>query len=251
MGQEVLDTAVGGISIVVPAFDEADNVVSAIEDISRVAGTLGTDYEIILVNDGSRDATGDIARAELLGRVRNLTLVEHFPNRGYGGALKAGFAAATMETIVFVAADRQFDFSEVTLLLAELEPGVVLVSGRRVERRDPAIRRLNAAGWNTAVTLLFGLSVHDIDCGFKVFRREALDHVAIESDGAMIDTELLAGLRARGYRLAEVPVTHLPRIEGRPTGASPRVIARAFRDLFAFRVRLSRELREERSAARV
>jgi glycosyltransferase involved in cell wall biosynthesis len=235
------------LSIVVPAYNEAANIVPAIEEISNVAQTLNTDYEIILVNDGSRDATGELARAQLVPRIPHFKLVEHFPNRGYGGALKAGFAAATQDLIAFTPADQQFDFREITRLLDKLTPDVALVSGRRVKRQDPLIRRLNGLGWNLVVALLFGRSIHDIDCGFKVFRREVLRHIHLESNGAMIDTEMLAELRARGFKLTDVPVTHLPRTAGRPTGANLKVIVRAFRDLFKFRLRLWRELRDERA----
>lgn len=236
------------LSIVVPAYNEAANVVPAIEEISKVAQTLNIDYEIILVNDGSRDATGELARTQLAPRIPNFKIVEHFPNRGYGGALKAGFAAATQDLIAFTAADQQFDFREITRLLDKLTPGMTLVSGWRVNRQDPLIRRLNGMGWNLVVAILFGRSIHDIDCGFKVFRREVLQRINIESNGAMIDTEMLAELRARGYQLTDVPVTHLPRIAGNPTGANLKVIVRAFRDLFKFRLRLWRELRDERQA---
>lgn len=233
-----------GLSIVLPAYNEEANAASAVERISAVAQKLGMDYEIILVNDGSADRTGEIGR-ELERRVANFRLVEHYPNRGYGGSLKAGFAAATRDLIVFVPADNQFDFSEVTLLLERLDEADI-VSGYRADRKDHFIRKLNAWGWNTLVRLLFGPLCRDIDCGFKLFRREILDHVHIVSDGAMIDTEFLAGAKARGYRIVDAPVTHLPRVAGEATGANVKVIARAFRDLVRFRQRLSRELREER-----
>ncbi len=237
------------LSIVIPAYNEEANIVAAVEEVSRVAQTLNLDYEIILVNDGSRDRTGEMARNDLTPRIPNFRLVEHFPNRGYGGALKAGFAAATKELIAFTASDKQFKFSEITLLLERLKPDVTLVSGWRVKRQDNFIRRLNGRGWNTVVLILFGRTIHDIDCGFKLFRRDVLNHIHIESNGAMIDTEMLAEMRARGYKMADVPVTHLPRTAGSPTGANLKVIARAFRDLFKFRLRLWRELREEKRAA--
>ncbi len=235
------------LSIVLPAYNEEANVESAVEQVSTVAQQLGMDYEIILVNDGSADRTGEVAR-ELMQRIPNFRLVEHYPNRGYGGSLKAGFAAATKELIAFVPADNQFDFSEIDRLLERLHAGADIVSGYRAERQDTLIRKLNAFGWNTLVRLLFGHLCRDIDCGFKLFRREVLDHVTLVSDGAMIDTEFLAGAKARGYRIAEVPVTHLPRLAGEPTGANLMVIVRAFRDLVRFRLRLSRELRGEKSS---
>jgi glycosyltransferase involved in cell wall biosynthesis len=232
------------LSIVLPAYNEEANVESAVEQVSTVAQQLGMDYEIILVNDGSADRTGEIGR-ELMQRVPHFRLVEHYPNRGYGGSLKAGFAAATRDLIAFIPADNQFDFGEIHLLLDALD-GADIVSGYRAKREDHFVRKLNAFGWNTLVRVLFGYLCHDIDCGFKLFRREVLDHVTIISDGAMIDTELLAGARARGFRIAEVPVTHLPRVGGEATGANFKVIAKAFRDLARFRRRLSRELRQER-----
>ena len=158
----------------------------------------------------------------------------------------AGFAAATKDLIAFTPADQQFVFSEIQRLLDKLTPDMTLVSGWRVNRQDPLIRRLNGMGWNLVVRILFGKLIHDIDCGFKVFRREVLSHIHVESNGAMIDTEMLSEMRARGYKMTDVPVTHLPRRAGNPTGANLKVIVKAFRDLFKFRLRLWRELREER-----
>jgi glycosyltransferase involved in cell wall biosynthesis len=233
------------LSVVLPAYNEAENVERAVEHVSDVAGTLDRDYEIILVNDGSADRTGEIGR-ELEGRVPHFRLVEHYPNRGYGGALKAGFRAATKDLIAFYPADAQFDFAEIEQLLEPVEEeGADVVCGYRFNRQDAFVRKLNALGWNTVVRLLFGKLCRDIDCGFKLFRREILDHVNIVSDGAMIDTEFLAGAKARGFRIAEVPLTHLPREAGEATGANLAVIVKAFRDLVSFRLRLSRELREE------
>jgi len=232
------------LSIVLPAYNEEANVESAVEQVSAVAQRLGMDYEIVLVNDGSADRTGEIGR-ELMQRVPNFQLVEHYPNRGYGGSLKAGFAAATKELIAFTPADNQFDFGEISRLLERLDEADI-VSGYRTDRQDHFIRKLNAFGWNMTVRLLFGYLCHDIDCGFKLFRREVLEHVTIVSDGAMIDTEFLAGAKARGFRIAEEPVTHLPRVAGEATGANLKVVVKAFRDLVRFRLRLSRELREEK-----
>jgi glycosyltransferase involved in cell wall biosynthesis len=234
------------LSIVLPAYNEEQNVAAAIAAISEVAQTLGREYEILVVNDGSKDNTGQIVR-DLEPQIPGLRLVEHYPNRGYGGALKAGFAHAKGALIAFVPADNQFVFGEVVELLEKLEQEEAdIVCGYRHDRQDPPIRRLNALGWNTVVRLLFGYLSRDIDCGFKLFRRAVLDRVHIESDGAMVDTEFLAGAKARGLRIAEVPVTHLPRTAGEPTGANLAVIVKAFRDLLRFRLRLTRELREQR-----
>jgi glycosyltransferase involved in cell wall biosynthesis len=217
-----------------------------VEHVSDVAGTLDRDHEIILVNDGSADRTGEIGR-QLEGRIPHFRLVEHYPNRGYGGALKAGFEAATKDLIAFYPADAQFDFAEIRRLLQPIDDtDADIVCGYRFSRQDTFVRKLNAFGWNMVVRLFFGYLCRDIDCGFKLFRREILDHVNIVSDGAMIDTEFLAGAKARGFRIAEVPLTHLPREAGEATGANLAVIVKAFRDLVRFRRRLSAELREER-----
>jgi glycosyltransferase involved in cell wall biosynthesis len=234
------------LSIVIPAYNEEENVAITVEEVSAIAQQLEMDYEIILVNDGSTDRTGEIGH-DLEQRILNCRLVEHHPNRGYGGALKAGYAAATTELIAYVPADNQFDFRQVDRFLAQID-GADIVCGYRANRQDNVIRKFNAFGWNTLVRLLFGYLCRDIDCGFKMFRRNVLERVNLVSNGAMIDTEFLAGARARGMRIAEVPVTHRPRVAGEATGANLKVIIKAFRDLLRFRQRLSQELRDEKRA---
>lgn len=232
------------LSIVLPAYNEEENVEQAVKHVSEVAQTLDRDYEIILVNDGSSDRTGEIGR-QLEQMIPNYRLVEHHPNRGYGGALKAGFDAAEKDLITFFPGDAQFDFAEITRLLGRLkEEEADIVCGYRVDRQDSFMRKLNGWGWNLVVRLFFGYLCRDIDCGFKLFRSEVLDQVHIVSDGAMIDTEFLAASKARGFGIAEAPLTHLPREAGEATGADLGVIIKAFRDLMSFRRRLNRELRQ-------
>jgi glycosyltransferase involved in cell wall biosynthesis len=233
------------LSFVIPAYNEEPNVAEALRRASSVLQGLNLDYEIILVNDGSRDRTGEIAKS-MIGTVPNLRVVENNPNRGYGGALKAGFYAATKDWIAFAPSDNQFDFAQLQDLLAQ-SGSAGIVTGYRANDADPFMRRVNRWGWNGLVQLLFGYMTRDIDCGFKLFRREILQHVTLNSDGAMVDTELLAGAQARGYRIVEVPLKHLPRTAGSPTGANYKVILRAFRDLVRFRFRLWRELEDEKN----
>jgi glycosyltransferase involved in cell wall biosynthesis len=233
------------LSFVIPAFNEEPNVAEAIRRASSVLQTLNLDYEIILVNDGSRDRTGEIAKS-MVGTIPHLRVVENNPNRGYGGALKAGFYAAAKEWIAFAPSDNQFDFNELANLLAESNTADI-VTGYRAKDADPFMRRVNRWGWNGLVQILFGYMTRDIDCGFKLFRREILQRVTLNSDGAMVDTELLAGAQARGYKIIEVPLKHLPRTAGSPTGANYKVILRAFRDLVRFRFRLWRELDDEKN----
>jgi glycosyltransferase involved in cell wall biosynthesis len=234
------------LSVVIPAHNEEATVQGVVEEVFGIVRQLAIDYEIILVNDGSTDGTGEIGQ-RLSERIPNLRLIEHFHCHHYGGSLKAGFAVATKELIAFVPADKQFVFSEIDRLLARL-PVADIVSGYRADRQDNFIRRLNSFGWNTVVRALFGYLCRDINCGFKLFRREILEHVSLVSNGAPIDTELLAGAKAWGYRIAETEVTHLPRTAGKATGADFRVILGAFRDLLRFWLRLNGELGKERRA---
>jgi glycosyltransferase involved in cell wall biosynthesis len=245
--QVVTQGPVRSISMVLPAYNEEANIARAVERADAALMATGLDCELIVVNDGSRDRTGAILR-ELQARCPRLRVVEHCPNRGYGGALRAGFAAATREWIFQSDSDNQFDYMELARLIT-LAAGHDFVVGYRRPRRDPLPRRINGWGWNLLIHLLFGYVVRDIDCAFRLFRRSALAHVPLTSKGAMISTELLAGAKARGYRIVEVRVTHLPRHGGHPTGANLKVILRAFRDLVRYRLELSRQLRAEHSAA--
>jgi glycosyltransferase involved in cell wall biosynthesis len=231
------------LSFVIPAYNEEPNVAEALRRASAVCQTLNADYEIILVNDGSRDRTGEIARS-MSAQIPNLRVLENQPNRGYGGALKTGFYGAVKDWIAFAPSDNQFDFRQVRDLLAQVD-NADIVTGYRANDADSFMRRVNRWGWNGLVRLLFGYMTRDIDCGFKLFRREILQRVTLLTDGAMVDTELLAGARARGYEIAEVPLKHLPRTAGSPTGANYKVILRAFRDLVRFRFRLWKELGDE------
>jgi glycosyltransferase involved in cell wall biosynthesis len=240
-----MEGAMHSISVVIPAYNEAPNVAKAVESATIALDKITSDYEIIVVDDGSRDGTSDVVKG-VLPRFPRLRLVRNEPNRGYGGALRRGFDEATKELILFAPADNQFDLEETPRLLALIDQGADIASGHRAERNDPLIRRLNGLGWNTTIRLLFGFLSSDIDCGFKVFKRSILARVPLYSSGAMIDTELMAGAKARGYVIKDTPVTHLPRTAGKPTGANLRVILRAFRDLFRFRLRLNAELAQEK-----
>ena len=233
------------ISVVLPAWNEERNVARAIQEAVTALEGLGADYEVIVVDDGSRDGTARVV-GELQASQPQVRLVRHEVNRGYGQALRSGYAAAQKDLVLIHHADSQFDLTEIKRFLPLLAQADI-VCGYRAQRADPFMRKVNALGWNMVVRLLFGYLARDIDCGFKLFRREILDHVHLTATrGAMIDTELLASARARGYRIAELPVTHLPRLGGQPTGANLDVIITSFRELFAFRRRLSAELASEK-----
>lgn len=226
------------ISVVLPAYDEEANVAQAVRKAMQAAAAHTSDYEVIVVDDGSRDRTSEVVQA-IVDEHPQVRLVRHEANRGYGGALRSGFEAASKELILFTASDNQYDLLELRRLLPLMDSADI-VTGFRGHRRDPFRRRVYAWAWNALVNLLFGYLSRDIDCAFKLFRREVLEEVPLTSSGAMIDTELLAGARRRGFRIQEVAVSHFPRQAGHQTGADPRVILRAFRDLIRYRWGLGR-----------
>jgi glycosyltransferase involved in cell wall biosynthesis len=219
-----------GISVFLLAHNEENSIERVVEGFKAELPKLTDDYEIIVVNDGSSDQTGLIAERMVAGD-GHVRVVHHALNRGYGAAVISGINAASKAYVLLSDGDGQFDPADAALLAAKVRDYDVVV-GRRVHRADPMMRRLNGKAWSVLMRLLFGLRITDVDCGFKLFRREVLDHLQLEANGAMITTELMAKLAGREARITEVDVHHLPRLAGEPSGNSLRVIARAFRELF-------------------
>jgi glycosyltransferase involved in cell wall biosynthesis len=227
------------ISAFFPAYNEEKNVAAMVERLRAVLPRVADDYEIIIVNDGSADRTGAIAD-ELAAADPHVRAVHHPANRGYGGALKSGFAASRKDYVFFTDGDGQFDVTEIERLLPHV-PAYDVVVGYRMERAEGGLRKANAAAWNFLVRRLFGIPVRDVDCAFKLFQRRVFDVVQVEAEGAMISTELLARAVRAGFRVHEVGVHHLPRKHGTPTGANPLVILRAFYELFKLYRRITAE----------
>lgn len=226
------------LSLVFPMYNEAGNIERAVGSAIDTLAKLAVRFEVIVVNDGSRDATSAIADRLVAGDER-VRVVHHAVNRGYGAALRSGFSAARYPLVLFLDGDNQFDVGELPGVLAALGDADA-VSGYRITRRDPAIRRLNAFLYNRLARVLFDISVRDVNCAFKIYRRALLDRLLPElsSTGALINVEMLARARKHGARVVEVGVHHFPREVGTQTGANPAVILRAFRELF----RLWREI---------
>ncbi|HYV15530.1 MAG TPA: glycosyltransferase family 2 protein [Conexibacter sp.] len=227
-----------GLSIVLPCFNEEGNVADAIRYASAAGSAAADRCEVIVVNDGSIDATAERAAAFAAADER-VRLVEHAVNRGYGDALRSGLRAARMPWILLTDADLQFDLSELERFLpfaAEAD----LVVGRRARRSDPLLRRVNAKLWNGLVRRAFSIPIRDVDCAFKLLRADVLDGLELEAHGAMISTELVVKALARGARLVELDVEHRPRVAGEQSGADPRVVLRAFRELAGLRRELRR-----------
>ena len=230
------------VSVVLPAYNEEAVIGQTVAAVDAALADLATDYEIIVVDDGSRDATA-VRLAELRDRYPRLRVEHHPVNRGYGAALATGFSAARKELVFLTDGDKQFDVAELSEFLP-LPDDVDLYVGYREPRADPWLRRLYGWGWNQLVRLLFGPTARDVDCAFKLFRRQVWERTAVHATGATFSAEFLIKARGLGYRLRERPVHHYPRPAGSPTGARPAVIARAFKELFRLRLNLHRELTE-------
>jgi glycosyltransferase involved in cell wall biosynthesis len=225
------------LSLVFPVFDEERNLGALLDQALDLAPRLAPDFEIIVVDDGSRDGSARIAEERRLAEPR-VRLIRHPSNRGYGAALRSGLREAQGELVFFSDADLQFDLEELATLLAHASD-FDIVAGHREPRRDPWGRRVMAAVWGALVRRLFDVRVRDIDCAFKVFRRHVLEAIPIASVGAFVNTEILVRAAQAGFRIHQVPVSHRRRRFGRQTGARPRVIVRALVELAT----LYRELR--------
>jgi glycosyltransferase involved in cell wall biosynthesis len=222
------------LSVFFPFYNEEANLRSVIEEAIAVLESLTelTWYEVIIVNDGSQDKTGAIAQ-ELKEKYAAVKLITHDRNQGYGAALLSGFHGARGDYVFFSDGDRQFDLKEISKLLVYL-PEYQAVIGYRSPRRDPWFRSLNARLWGLFNRLLLGLKVRDIDCAFKLFKRELVATLPLNSTGAMLSVELLVRLQRQGVVFKEVPVNSFPRVAGEATGAKLKVIIRAFQEFWRF-----------------
>jgi len=224
---------VTSLTVSMPAYNEAENITPMVEMVRTKAGPLVDDLEIVICNDGSADQTGEIVR-QLSAADPRVRLVEHPVNQGYGAAVRDAIWAASKELILTTDSDLQFDLSELTRFLPRLQQAD-LVAGYRYARSDPWHRRFFGHGWSWLVNLLFGYTARDVDCAFKLFKRQVIETIHVESGGAMFSAEFLVRAKQAGFKIVEAPVSHYPRVAGSQTGARPRVILRAFRDLFKMR----------------
>jgi glycosyltransferase involved in cell wall biosynthesis len=224
------------ISIIFPAFNEEENIARAVEHARETISKFFNDIEIIVVNDGSSDTTGAIID-KMAAVADDVIPIHHQVNRGYGAALRSGIYKASKGLIFFTDSDLQFDLKEIEDL-EEWIHDYDIVAGYRAKRADPVHRRFNAWGWNMLVRLVLGLKVKDIDCAFKLFRRDVFANIKLETVGAMINTEILTMAQRNAMRIKEVPVSHYPRLAGEQTGANLKVILKALRELFLMREKL-------------
>lgn len=221
------------LTVFFPCYNEEANVERTTQSALKACRRIAHDFEIIIVNDGSKDRTGELADA-LAAEHPEVRAVHNNPNRGYGGALQRGFREATKEWVYYTDGDGQFDFEEIDKLLPLLDK-YNIVSAYRIDRQDPIIRKLNAFCWTALVNTVFWMRIRDIDCAAKIFPRKLFDRIEMKSEGALIDTEILARAKRLGYTVGQVGVHHYARVAGEQTGANLRVILRAFKELFKLR----------------
>lgn len=227
------------LSIFFPAYNEEENVTESALQALKVASEITDDYEVIIVDDGSTDKTAKIID-ELAKKYSHFRAIHHKINQGYGGAVWTGVTNCTKDLIFFTDVDLQFKIDELKKFIPYIKEYDAVI-GYRAPRRDPFMRLVNAWGWKVMINFLFNLGVRDIDCAFKLFKKDIFQKVSVESRGAMISAEMLIRIKKGGFKVKELPVGHYPRKAGSPTGAKPAVIAKAFKEL----LKVHKELKKE------
>ncbi|NCN27729.1 glycosyltransferase family 2 protein [bacterium] len=222
------------LSIFFPAYNEAKNLPELIERTDLFIQQYAKNTEVIVVNDGSSDNSKEVLK-QLEAKYGFLKSVHHPQNQGYGAALRSGFSNSQGKLVFFMDSDNQFHFDELKEFIKVLEDekmdGVI---GIRTDRKDNFLRKTNTFLWCSLVRLLLGIRFKDIDCAYKLFKKELIKDIKLETTGAMISTELLFQVQKRTEKIVERHVNHYPRTQGSPTGANPLVILRAFKELFSF-----------------
>lgn len=222
------------LSVFFPTYNEEENIARTVKNTYKVLPKVAKKWEILIINDGSKDNTKKVAK-DLEKINKNIKLIDHDVNKGYGGALQTGFSRSKYEWVSFTDADGQFDFSEITNFIdKQRETGADAVIGFYKKRQVSKFKILTSKMWEYVVFFLFGLKVHDIDCGFKLLSKKMLDDIMpLDSQrGAFISSEFLIKAKNKGYKIVEIPVTHYPRTKGVGTGRDINVIIQSFTDLF-------------------
>lgn len=228
------------MSVFLPAYNEEANLKRTVKNVTENLNKNVSIWEVIIVDDGSKDKTGQIAD-ELAKKEKRIRVIHHHPNRGYGAAFKSGLYEAKYPWISFIDSDGQFDFSEISRFIAtQQKTNADLVIGYYLGRKVSFVRKLNSKIWQAIVWLLFGLNVKDIDCGFKLISKKVVDKIEkLQSErGAFISSEFLIKAKKSGFKIVEIGVEHYPRKQGEATGAKLNVIVQSFIDLFTLWRRL-------------
>ena len=220
-----------GLSIFFPAYNDSGTIASLVITALRTARELTPDHEVIVVNDGSADKTAEILD-ELARTYSQVRVVHHETNRGYGGALRSGFASATRDLIFYTDGDAQYDPAEMEVLWRRFDDSVDLVNGYKISRSDPMHRIVIGRVYHHTVKILFGLTVRDVDCDFRMMRRSIFEKVHLEKNSGVICLEMMKKITDAGFRIAEVPVHHYHRAYGRSQFFNFRRLFRTAIDVF-------------------
>ncbi|PIS14571.1 glycosyltransferase family 2 protein [Candidatus Shapirobacteria bacterium CG09_land_8_20_14_0_10_39_12] len=229
-----------GLSLFFPAYNEEANLANTVEKAIPILKSAAEKYELLIINDGSKDKTGEVAE-KLAKKYSFVRVIHHNPNRGYGAAIKSGLYASKYDWIVFTDSDGQFDFSEVNLFIEkQRETEADLVIGYYLKRAVPFVRIVGSKLWEVAVFVLFGMKVTDTDCGFKMIKKEVVEKIPkLEAErGPFISSEFLIKSKQSGFKIKEVGVHHYPRKAGAATGASLKVIFSGLSDLVKLRFKV-------------
>lgn len=202
------------ISAFFPCYNDGGTIASMVGLMDLTMRRLGKDYEIIVIDDGSSDHSGEILK-ELAGKYDRLKVIFHEENRGYGGALKSGFYSAGKELIFYTDGDFQYDVSEITSLIAGMNDDVDIVNGYKISRSDPFYRVIIGRMYCWLIKLMFGLKIRDVNCDFRLIRRAVFDRIDLESNSGLICVEMVKKIQNAGFTFAETPVHHYPRAYGK------------------------------------
>lgn len=227
-----------GLSLVLPVHNEAINLPFILERAAETLPRLAREVEVVIVDDGSTDGSGELARGRAVELGLELRLITHRAKSGYGITVGDGLRAARMPWVAFTDADGQFDIGDL-VRLAALSDQADLIGGWRIERQDAWMRSVVSGTFNVLLFVLYRLRVRDVDCALKLIRGEFLRSIELENRSALLNAELYLKARLGHWRVAQVPIPHYPRRAGRRSGARPRAILRAIKELVLFRVRLA------------
>lgn len=231
---------IDSLSVYFPAYNEEGNIAQTVRKAKEVLENIAEEWEILIINDGSKDSTQKIANDLAAGDGR-IKVISHKENKGYGASMKSGLYNARYPWIAFTDSDGQFDFSEISnFILTQEKTGADFVIGYYKDRKVNLWTKITSKVWETVVFILFNLKVKDIDCGFKLFSKKVIDALPkLEAErGAFISSEILIKAKNKGYKIVEIPVTHYPRKVGKPTGRNLNVIIKSFVDLFKLWLKL-------------
>jgi len=226
-----------GVSVFFPAFNDEDSIARLIHEALEVAPRITNDYEVIVVNDGSSDGTAAVLN-DLASREPRLRVIHHPRNRGYGGALRSGFESATKDFIFYTDGDGQYDVREMANLVPLMIEDVDVVNGYKIRRSDNRRRIVLGAIYKFLARRMFGLPIRDVDCDFRLMRREAIQSVSLTSTSGVVCTEMVYKLSRAGYHFAETPVHHYPRLHGQSQFFTLRRVARTGYDFFRLWLKL-------------